>query len=132
MMRSLSRLHRPVRFESSRWVDSETVAGVRFAVRKPSLGQRLELTRRVYELTLRHEFLKAGSETEKLEEALGELMVQQLYIEWGLKTIEGLEIDGEPATPAALIDSGPEELAVEIASCVVRECGLTEDERKNF
>ena len=76
--------------------------------------------------------LKAGSEAEKLEGALGELMVQQLYIEWGLKTVEGLEIDGEPATPAALIARGPEELAVEVASCVVRECGLTEDDRKNF
>ncbi len=132
MMKSLSRLHRPVRFESLRWVDSETMAGVRFAVRRPSLGQRIELTRRVHELTLRHEFLKAGSEAEKLEGALGELMVQQLYIEWGLKAIEGLEIDGEPATPAALIDRGPEELAVEVAFCVVRECGLTEDDRKNF
>src|SRR5690348_18041182 len=81
MMKSLSRLHRPVRFESLRWVDSETMAGVRFAVRRPSLAQRIELTRRVHELTLRHEFLKAGSEAEKLEGALGELMVQQLYIE---------------------------------------------------
>ncbi len=132
MMRSLLRSHRPVRFESLGWVGSEMIAGVRFAVRKPSLGQRIELTRRVHELTLRHEFLKAGSEAEKLEAALEELMVQQLYIEWGLKTIEGLEIDGEPATPAALIDRGPEELAAEIASCVVHECGLTEDERKNF
>lgn len=132
MMKSISRSHRPARFDSLRWVDSETVAGVRFAVRRPSLGQRIELTRRVHEMTLRHEFLKAGAESEKLEAALGELLVQQLYIEWGLKAIEGLEIDGEAATPAALIDRGPEELAAEIASYVVHECGLTEDERKNF
>jgi len=132
MTRSLSLLRKPARFESTRWVASESVPGARFAVRKPSLGQRIELTRRIHELMLRHDYLRAGTETDKLEASLAELMVQQVYLEWGLKEIEGLEIDGERATVESLIEKGPEELAAEIAGCVLRECSLTEDERKNF
>jgi hypothetical protein len=130
MMSFLSPSHKTVRFESVRWNASTTVAGVRFAVREPSLTNRIELTRQLHELTLRNEFLASGKEMEQLELALAELLVQKLLVEWGLAAIEGLEIDGEPATPALVIQSGPEKLVAEIAAAVKSQCGLSDDERK--
>jgi hypothetical protein len=45
------------------WLESTTAPGVRYAVRRISLGQRLELTKRARELSLRHDFLKAVSDS---------------------------------------------------------------------
>lgn len=131
MMKSLLRSHSSVDFESERWMESQTFRGVRFAVRRPSLAQRIELTRRVRELVLANDFLASGNEAEKLEGALADLLVRRLYIEWGLAQIEGLAINGVAASVESLIASGPEQLAEEIATCVQRECGLSEEERKN-
>jgi hypothetical protein len=131
MMSFLSPSHRATRFESTRWHASTTMAGVRFAVREPSLANRIELTRQLHELTLRNEFLAGGKEMEQLELALAELLVQKLLVEWGLAAIEGLEIDGELATPASVVESGPEKLVAEIATAVKSQCGLSEEERKN-
>jgi hypothetical protein len=131
MMKSLLRSHSSVDFESERWMESQMFRGVRFAVRRPSLAQRIELTRRVRELVLANDFLASGNEAEKLEGALADLLVRRLYIEWGLAQIEGLTINGVAASVESLIASGPEQLAEEIATCVQRECGLSEEERKN-
>lgn len=131
MMKFISRSHRETDFGSHRWFESETWIGVRFAVRRPSLSQRVELTRRVRDLVLKNDFLAAGSEPEKLEAVLADLLVRRLYLEWGLAKIEGLRIDGEAATTETLISRGPEDLAEEIASRVQFECGLSEEERKN-
>ena len=130
-MKFISHSHKDTDFGSQRWFDSETFSGVRFAVRRPSLSQRIELTRRVRELLLNNDFLVSGSEPEKLEAALADLLVRRLYLEWGLAKIDGLRIDGEIATPDTLISCGPEELAEEIASRIQLECGLSEEERKN-
>jgi hypothetical protein len=54
-----------------------------------------------------------------------------VYLEWGLEEIQGLAIDGESATPAALIEKGPLDLAKEMLVRIKRECGLSEDQRKN-
>jgi hypothetical protein len=116
---------------STRWIESNTLAGVKFSVREPSLAQRIELTRRLHELTLRNDFLRDGSELQQLELTLAELLVQKVLIEWGLVAIEGLTIDGRQANPALLIEAGPEELVAEIAAAIKRECGLDEEERKN-
>lgn len=83
-MKFISRLHRPVNHESLLWFRSAAAAGVRYAIRRISLGQRLELTKRARELALRHEFLKAGNNSEQLEASLGDLLVGRLYLEWGL------------------------------------------------
>ena len=40
-----------------------------------------------------------------------------MYLQWGLVSIEGLMIDGEPATAARLLEKGPEDLAREVVSC---------------
>jgi hypothetical protein len=128
-LRSLSR--RPTDFESLHWVRSKEVADVRFAVREPSLGRRIELTRRLHELTIRNEFLASGRELQQLEITLAELLVQKLLVEWGLAAIEGLTIDGTAATAESLIEAGPEKLIAEIAAAVKQRCGLSEEERKN-
>lgn len=121
-----------VQYSSLSWRNSRTTEGVRFAIKRVSLAQRLELNRQVRELTLRHEFLRAGPAADQLEAAWGELLVRKLYLEWGLAELEGLSIDDQKATLALLIEKGPEELADEIVSSIQEEIGLSEEERKNF
>jgi hypothetical protein len=121
-----------VSYASLSWHSSKRIEGVCFAIRRVSLAQRLELNKRVRELTLRHEFLKAGPATDQLEAAWADLLVRKLYVEWGLARLEGLSIDGETATLELLIEKGPEELVDEIVSVIQEEIGLSEEERKNF
>jgi hypothetical protein len=89
------------------------------------------LNRRVRELTLKYEFLRAGDTQNQLEASLSELLVMNLYLDWGLQGIEGLLIDGKNATAAALVETGPEALAQEIARLIQAESALNEDEIKN-
>jgi len=97
-----------------------------------SFGRRVELTRLVRELGGRMEFREAGSElTDKLEARLLSAEIDRLYLEWGMVAVSGLELDGAPAYPSALIASGPEDLCSEILSAIKTECGLSDEERKN-
>ena len=114
------------------WHESRTMSGTRFAIKRISLSERIELTGRARELTLRYEFLKSGDASDQLEAALADLLVKKLYLEWGLVEIEGLFIDQQPATPELLIEKGPEELTDEIIAVLQAEIGLSEEERKNF
>ncbi len=123
--------HKGYQFESSRRVESQSVAGVVFWVRKTSLAQRIELLTRVRDLTRKYEFLKAGEPAELMEASLGDLLTTKLYVECGLERIEGLSIDGEEASMTLLLEKGPEELCIEIARAVQKECGLSEEEIKN-
>lgn len=132
MMKFTSLLHRRSCHSSLLWYESKTVAGVEYAVRRISLQQRIELTRKVRELALRHDFLSAGQSADQLEATLGDLLVQKLYLEWGLAEIRGLEIDGQPGTTELLIEKGPETLSNEVVNAVKAELTLSEDERKNF
>jgi hypothetical protein len=131
MMKFILLSHKSQRYQSLLWLESNHIPGVRYAIRKISLGQRLELAKRAHELSLKHEFLRAGNVAEKLEASLTDLLVARLYLEWGLAQIEGLEIDGKPATPEMLITSGPEMLANEILHSIRSQLELSEDERKN-
>jgi hypothetical protein len=118
--------------ESSAWFDAETRVGVRFRVARVSVARRIELARRVREIGRKVEFLEAGNDArEKMEAAVLAGEIDQAYLEWGLEEIQGLTIDGEPATPAVLIEKGPMALAGEILKRIKGECGLTEAERKN-
>lgn len=120
------------RYESTAWFDSESVPGVRFAVSRMSLGRRIALTRKVREIARNAEFLEAGqSAQEKMEAALVLAEVERIYLEWGLVGIEGLEIDGQAATPETAIERGPIRLAMEMLGRVKQEAGLSEDETKN-
>ena len=100
-----------MKYESTVTFDSKTLQGVRFTIARMSFGRRVELTRRVRELGRKVDFLEAGEDVkEKIEATLLANEVEKLYIEWGLKAIAGLEIDGVEATPESLVCDGPEEL----------------------
>jgi hypothetical protein len=118
-------------YSSVIWHDSKTLPGVRYATRRISLKQRIELTSKVREIVLQHEFLKAGDASDQLEVTLGELLAQKLYIEWGLHEIQGLTIDGEPAIVESVIEKGPDELTGEIVATIRAQLELSEEERKN-
>ena len=131
MMKLISRLRNVQDYPSVSWYASQVMSGVRFAIRQVSLQQRIELNRRLRELTLQYEFLKTGDASSQLEAALSELLVAKLYIEWGLAAIEGLLIDGQKATISSLVASGPEDLTNEIVQRIQAGNWLMDDERKN-
>jgi len=113
-------------------VPSRTYPGVDFVIARMSFGRRLELMRRVRDLAARAEFFEAGCDQKnRMEASLLGAEIDQLYVEWGLEEIRGLELDGLPATTRSLIERGPEELFREALEAVRTECGLSEPERKN-
>jgi hypothetical protein len=131
-MSSTSPSGEPVRYESARRVASTAAPGVHFTIRRMSFGRRTELLRRVRELTQKREFLEAGAALgERVEAALVGREADRVYLEWGLLKVEGLDIDGEPATPESLLASGPEPVTEEILRAIQAECGLSAEERKN-
>jgi hypothetical protein len=118
--------------ESFAWFEAETHEGARYKIARMSLGRRIALARRIREAGRRLEFLEAGGGVqERLDAAVLQGEVDRAYLEWGLEAIEGLEIDGEAATPETLIEKGPANLAAEILERIRSECGLSESERKN-
>ena len=123
--------HRQAEYSSVVWQNSNTYKGVRYAVRKISLAQRIEMAERIQALSSKYEFLKAGDALEKAEAHLADLLVRKLYLEWGLAVLEGLIIDGEKASVDLLIEKGPEPLCDEIISSIRAELELSDEERKN-
>jgi hypothetical protein len=122
----------PIEYASTRTIESEAFPGVTYTIYRMSFGRRVELTKRIRELGQKIEFLEAGSDVrDKIEAAFLAHQIEKLYLEWGLREVRGLVIDGHEAGPAELIESGPEELCREIVSAIKAECGLTESERKN-
>jgi hypothetical protein len=106
--------------------------GVRYEIVRVSFGRRIELARRIREIGRKMEYLEAGSDVrETLEATVLAAEIDRAYLEWGLVSVEGLEIDGAAATQETLVDRGPVELAVEILGRIKSECGMSEDERKN-
>src|SRR5579863_9650844 len=149
MMRFMSRLRREegegdvggaaaavqriaLQYESVVSIDSKSAPGVRFAIHRISFGRRMELSRRVRELSRRAEFLTAGNEVhEKIEANILAQEIDAMYLQWGLVSITGLNIDGQPATGEWLLEKGPEELVREVISAIKAQCGMSEAERKN-
>jgi hypothetical protein len=121
-----------LQYESVISIESRAVQGVRFAIHRISFGRRMELSRRVRELSRKAEFLEAGTEMhEKIEASILAQEIDAMYLQWGLFRIEGLIIDGEPATAVRLLEKGPEDLTREVVSAIKEQCGLSEPERKN-
>ncbi len=119
-------------YESQKTIAAASAAGVKFTIARMSFGRRLELTRRIWELAGRAEFLEAGSgEREKLEAALLAGEIDRVYLAWGLMQVEGLTVDGAAAGAAEVVEKGPEELCREIVAAIKAECGLNAEERKN-
>lgn len=130
-MKLFSPLHKGSEYQSTTWHSSQVLPGVRFSIRRVSLQQRIELNRKLRELTMQYEFLKTGDVSSQLEAAMSDLLLAKLYIEWGLADLDGLCIDGNKATAASLIALGPEKLTDEIVQEIQAASILTEDERKN-
>jgi hypothetical protein len=119
-------------WESGRWFEAESCAGVRYRLRRISVAGKIELARKVREIGRGVEFLEAsGDAREQMEAAVLAAEIERAYLEWGLERIEGLSIDGEAATPQSLVERGPLALATEMAERIRAECGLREAERKN-
>jgi hypothetical protein len=119
-------------YKSLEVVESQLAQGVTFTVAKMTYGRRVELMRKIRELSRKLEFLEAGSEPgDKMDAALLEAEINRLYLTWGLRAISGLTLDGADATPDLLAESGPENLFQEALAAVRAQTGLTEAERKN-
>jgi hypothetical protein len=119
-------------YSSVVWIDSKAAPGVRFAIHRISFGRRMELSRRVREISRKAEFLEASTELhEKIEANILAQEIDAMYLQWGLVSVDGLIIDGEPATTAHLLEKGPENLAREVVGAIKEQCGLNEAERKN-
>jgi hypothetical protein len=119
-------------YESVVSIDSKGAPGVRFAIHRISFGRRMELSRRVREISRKAEFLEASTVLhEKIEANILAQEIDAMYLQWGLVSLDGLIIDGEPATAAYLLEKGPEDLAREIVGAIKEQCGLNEAERKN-
>lgn len=87
---------------------------------------------RVRDLAAKIEYFEAAKdERNRMEASLLAAELDRLYLEWGLEEVRGLAIDGEPATRELLCQRGPEPLVREAIDAIRRECGLSEEERKN-
>ena len=119
-------------YESVAVVESRVAPGVTFAVARMSFGRRVDLMRRVRELARRMEFLEAGKEPgDRMDAALVQAEIDRLFLEWGLRAVSGLQLDGGEASPQSLAEAGPEELFREALAAVRAETGLAEEQRKN-
>lgn len=113
-MSFISHSPKSIDYSSIRWHESSTMPGVRFSIRRISLQQRMDLTRRIRELSVRDEFLRSGSPSEQLNAAENELAVRKTLIDWGLANVARLSLDGEPATAKALLKRRPKNLQTKL------------------
>src|SRR5271155_3361924 len=120
-------------WESRVWFDAAAMEGVRYEIVRVSFGRRIELARRIRGIGRRMLFLEAGkkADRETLEATVLAAEIDRAYLEWGLVSVEGLEIDGAAATAETLVDGGRVDLAMEILGRIKSECGMGGDERKN-
>ena len=124
--------HEMVNYESTLCVNSDGFRGVKYRIRKPSFRRRSLLIEQVRELGRSLNFVEAGeSVADRIESVHLHAKIDQLYLEWGLEAIDGMEIDGEPITVDSLIAKGPEDLTREILEKIKGQCALSEAERKN-
>ena len=122
----------PGQYENAVWHASRTRPGVRYQVLRMSLLRRHRLLMELKDLAAEQRF-HAVQEGVASELAAAELRgrIDEKAIRAGLVQIEGLSIGGEPATVESLLESGPEDLAYEIAEAIADESFLNEEERKN-
>ena len=84
------------------------------------------------DLISKNEFLRSGDALDQTDAAISDLLARKLYLEWGVRFVEGLTIDGKRADIANLIEKGPEDLCIEIVDRIREGLELSETERKNF
>jgi len=117
-------------YSSTVRVESILFAGVAFVVDRMSFGRRLELMKAIREVSAKLEFHAAARDGDKMKIGLLAAEVDQIYVRWGLREIEGFLIDGDRATPETLLTHGPEDLFMEALAAVKLLCGLSEAEKK--
>lgn len=111
---------------------SSKYPGVKYRVIRMSMGRRIDLTRRVKDLMKRMEFLNAGGTTgDKVDAAILAGEMDRLYWDFGLESLEGMEINGEPTSPDTQFERGPEDLSREILQRIKQSMQLSEGEQKN-
>ena len=121
-----------MQFESTKTIQSQACEGVAFTIARMTFGRRVDLMRRVRQLSAQLEFANAGQGiADRVEASLAAAAIDEAYLRWGLVGLQGLEIDERVADIETLISCGPESLCREIVSAIKRECALTEEERKN-
>jgi len=121
-----------LRYESSVRKDSACYPGVSYSIHRMSFGRRSELLHEIRRIGARMEYLEAGQELkDRIEASLTGSEIDAAYFRWGLREVEGLEIDGETPTPDVLLACGPEALVREILASIKAECTLGPDEAKN-
>ena len=124
--------HEAANYESSLELNSATYPTVKYRIRRPSFRRRSALIGQVREMGRSLQCLEAGEGVaERIEAFHVRSKIDQLYLEWGLEKIEGMEIDGEAISVESLMAKGPEELTSEILEQIKRQCTMTEAERKN-
>ena len=120
------------RWRGTKSIASQVMPGVRFEIVRMTFSRRGHLLAAIRDLTNEMEYRAGGSElAEKVSAALIRLKIDRTYLEWGLRRIENLEVDGAAATPLSLAENGPEDLCREVLDAIRHECGLSEQERKN-
>ena len=121
-----------MQYESTLTLQSGTFEGVSFTILRMSFGRRIDLMRRVRDLSSRIEYEQAGIRAEdKIRASVLRADIDELYLRWGLSSLHGLRIDGRDADIESLLSGGPEALCREIVAAIKRECALTEEDRKN-
>jgi hypothetical protein len=121
-----------MQYESTLTLQSGMLEGVSFTILRMSFGRRMDLMRRVRDLSAQFEYEQAGGRTEdKIRASVLRAEIDELYLRWGLSSLRGLRIDGRDADIESLLSCGPEVLCQEIVAAIKRECALTPEDRKN-
>lgn len=135
--------------------ESKVFPGVTYVLNKMSEARRAQLRLRISEPTSRIRNLlremanledrnPSTAENPRSEEVNNELLmlsdkmeqissdeINPQWLEWGLKSIDGIDIDGVPATLKTLLTEGPPALFQEIVNEIKRVAQLNGDEEKN-
>ena len=129
-------------FESKTTLESKTIPGVSFTIRKMTDARRAKFRLQnadiLAELTSKFEQRDAPGITDVAKHRAGleiEIFladkINPAWLSWGLISVSGVIADGADVTPANLAD-GPEELYNEIVGAIKTIAQMTEAEIKNL
>src|SRR5450432_2219553 len=113
-------------YSSTQEFRSVHMPDVVIVVNKMSFGRRVELMRRVRELGRKLEFHEAGTGVpDQVDAAILSAELARAYFEWGVRSVEGLVVDGKAGGLDVVAEGGPEELFMECVALVKATCQLT-------
>jgi hypothetical protein len=84
----------------------------------------------IQEINRRPDVIAAANFQQKIA-SIENNQIMPVYVRALLVAVEGLEIDGQDATPELTITDGPPELYREIVEAVRKELGMSEEEQGN-